>query len=236
MSGRIYTSALDAKHPDTLGYGRGKSLRPSLRRPYRSVFHDFAYELSRQLADCETVLDLGCGSSSPIRHLSGTFHSVGVDIFEPSLEKSRAAGVHDEYLAMDVLDIGKSFAQKSFHCVLALNLIEHFEKKDGIRLLEMMEGVSSKKVIVLTPNGFLPQEEYDANVRQVHRSGWSAREMKQMGYNVIGIKGWKPLRGERASLRFSPKPFWLAVSDVTQLFVRNRPELAFHILCVKSIR
>ena len=58
--------------------------------------------------------------------------------------------------------------------------------------------------------------------------------MKSMGYHVIGINGWKPLRKEYAAVRFQPKYFWLLVSHLTQIFVRNRPEHAFQILCIKE--
>lgn len=213
-----------------------KILKFIYRKFYKKIFHDTLYELRRELDDCKSILDLGCGSSSSIKYLQKNFYSVGVDIFKPSIEKSKREGIHNEYILMDVLDIDKIFQPNSFDCVLALELIEHLEKKDGIRLIEMMEKIAKKKVIIITPNGFLPQEEYDGNIWQIHKSGWSAGEMRKRGYRVIGLNGWKALRGGRASLRFSPEIFWLIISDVTQLFVRYKPERAFHNLCVKIIK
>ena len=98
----------------------------------------------------------------------------------------------------------------------------------------MMEKIAKNKVIIMTPNGFLPQGIYYNNPWQVHKSGWTVKEMKKRGYKVIGINGWKPLRGECARLRFWPKYFWLRISEITQFFVRNKPEKAFQILCVKT--
>jgi len=99
----------------------------------------------------------------------------------------------------------------------------------------MMEEIATKKVIIFTPNGFLPQGEYDNNPWQIHHSGWDVEEMQDLGYNIIGINGWKPLRGEYARINYKPLFLWTLLSDITQLFVRNNPKYAFQILCVKEL-
>lgn len=40
---------------------------------------------------------------------------------------------------------------------------------------------------------------------------------------------------EKGSLKFSPKTFWSIISTLTQLMVKNRPQWAFQILCVKDV-
>ena len=191
-------------------------------------------ELERAIGDCKTILDVGCGSASPIRNFSGKFYSVGVDAFAPSVKTSMEKQIHNDYCQLDVLSIDHRFTPGSFDCVLALDLIEHFNKSDGVRLIGKMEKIASKKVIIFTPNGFLSQNEYDDNPLQVHLSGWTVGEMRKMGYRVIGINGWKPLRGENAAVRLWPKKPWKWITTRTQLFVRNHPEMAFQILCVKE--
>lgn len=187
------------------------------------------------LSDCESVLDVACGSASPIRGFSHRLkHSVGVDGFEPSIEKSRQAGIHSEYRKMNVLEIGDKFAPGSFDAVVALDLIEHLEKPDAQKLIQMMERIAAKKIIIFTPNGFLPQGEFENNAYQRHVSGWSVSEMRELGYKVYGVNGWKPLRGEFARVRFKPETLWNRISWLTQPLVLNRPEMAFQILCVKE--
>jgi SAM-dependent methyltransferase len=199
------------------------------------TYYGFIDELERALTGCESVLDIACGSSSPIKHLPKNFHAVGCDMFPEAIEKSRKVGIHDQYFQMNVLDLDKNFSPKSYDCVLALDLIEHLEKEEGLRLIAMMERVARKRVIIFTPNGFLPQREFGGNVWQVHKSGWSVKEMEERGFRVIGILGWKRLRGEKGSLRFSPKTFWSLISTATQCLVKYRPERAFQILCVKDL-
>lgn len=191
-------------------------------------------ELEKAIGSCRSLLDIGCGSASPIRNFPGRFHSVGIDAFGQSIKKSMEQKIHSEYCEMDALDIDKRFKPGSFDCVLALDMLEHLTKPDGLKLINMMERTASAKVIIFTPNGFFDQGEYDDNPWQLHKSGWTAGEMRRMGYKVIGINGWKPLRGEQAKVKFRPKKLWKWIAGMTQVFVKNHPEKAFQILCVKE--
>jgi 2-polyprenyl-3-methyl-5-hydroxy-6-metoxy-1,4-benzoquinol methylase len=205
-------------------------------RVWRRVFRPFDYfaELERAIGDSGSVLDIGCGYPSPIRGFSKKFYAVGVDAFAPSIEKSRAEGIHNDYLMVDVLDVGSKVDEKSFDCVLAADLIEHMTKEEGLKLLAMMERIAKKRVVVFTPNGFLPQGEYGGNPFQVHKSGWTADEMRKRGYRIVGINGHKSLRGMYALVKYKPAFIWEIVSDSTQLVFKWFPRAAFQIMCVKE--
>ena len=49
-----------------------------------------------------SVLDVGCGPNSGLRHTDGGFQSTGVDIFLPYIEMSRSHSLHDSYIVADV--------------------------------------------------------------------------------------------------------------------------------------
>jgi hypothetical protein len=197
----------------------------------------YAKELEKQCVGNESLLDVACGSDSPVKYFSSKIKRVvGIDIFEPSIEKSRAAGIHTEYRKMNVLDLEKEFGPKAFDVVVASDLIEHLEKPDGFKLIEQMEKVAKKKVVIYTPNGFLEQREYDGNKYQVHLSGWEVEEMQKLGYKVYGINGAKWLRGEFAVIKWWPKVFWGRISLLTQKRTFRNPKKAFGILCVKEIK
>lgn len=210
--------------------------RTLIAAAYGKLFPGYPEELEKAASGCKTLLDVGCGENSPVRHFSQKIHSTGVDAFEPSIRKSRQAGIHDRYCRMDILEIGKRFKPNSFDCALASDVIEHLTKAEGLKLLRVMERIAIKKVVVFTPNGFLPQGEFGNNPWQRHRSGWTDDEMKSMGYTVTGINGWKPLRGAYACVKFRPRLFWSFISDLTQVFTRGHPKRAFQILCVKEKR
>ncbi|RME58082.1 class I SAM-dependent methyltransferase [Candidatus Parcubacteria bacterium] len=202
----------------------------------RELLSTFPKELAQVIGDAETILDVGCGSSSPLMLLDrGYKRTVGVDGFSPSIEASRKRRIHDEYVQGDLLDIDRMFAPDAFECVISIDVVEHFEKEKALELIHKMEIIASKRVVIMTPNGFLPQDEHSGNIYQRHLSGWSVSEFESMGYQVIGINGWKYLRGEFAAPRFRPKVVFNGLSRLSQPFVRNNPEYAFHLLCVKDV-
>ncbi|MCX6563025.1 MAG: class I SAM-dependent methyltransferase [Candidatus Aminicenantes bacterium] len=199
------------------------------------VRNQFALMLEKECAGCESLLDVGCGANSPVRAFSKKIpRVVGVDNFQPSIDKSRAAGIHGEYRKMNVLEMDKKFPPESFDVVVALDLIEHLEKKDALRLIEVMERLARRKVIIFTPNGFLEQHEFDGNRSQVHISGWEIDEMRALGYRVSGVHGWKALRSECAYIKWKPRKFWVIVSVLSLPWTTRHPRRAFHIFCVKD--
>jgi hypothetical protein len=183
-----------------------------------------------------SLLDVGCGSDSPVQFLrKRPGRLVGVEGFMPSIEQSRNRGIHDDYVCVDLANLGDAVEARSYDCVLGIDVIEHFEKEQGLALIRDMEKIASRRVVLLTPNGFQPQEGHSGNPYQEHRSGWSVEEMRALGFEVIGVNGWKPLLGQFAQPRFWPAPFWRLLSRFSQPLVRNRPEQAFHLLCVRKM-
>lgn len=189
------------------------------------------------LADgCASLLDVGCGERSPVVLFAADIpYSVGVDAHLPSIEKSRAAGIHSDYLAANVLDIGEHFPPNSFDCVTVLEVIEHLTRSEGLELLEQCERIARSRVILSTPNGFVEQPAIPGNPLQAHVSGWTAADFRSRGYEVTGIAGWKPLRGPLMRPRWRPHALFRRIALVTERWVEARPELAFQLLCVKKI-
>lgn len=207
------------------------------------LFHTLAYCVKRELADCETVLDLGCGQDSLVKN-SKLKYSLGVEVYPPYLEQSRGKKIHSDYLLADITKV--DFPPKSFDAVLLIDVLEHLEKNQGKGMLEKAERWARKKVVISTPNGFLPQKRIDDNPGQKHLSGWEVEELTNRGYKVYGMAGLKLLRSENTSqkvvqegdifstIRFRPKLLWLFISELTQLLTYYFPKLAFEVLYVKK--
>jgi SAM-dependent methyltransferase len=192
--------------------------------------------LETAVGEAEAVLDVGCGGNSPLgRFARRPARSVGVDLYLPWLQESRRKGIHDDCVALDVLQIERRFGPSAFDVLLCCDLLEHLDKADGEELLRQMEQVASRRVVVLTPNGFLPQEATWGNPYQVHRAGWTATELRARGYQVAGLNGLALLRGERGLIRWRPAKLWRAVSCATRPLAYVAPSLAFHLLCVKDV-
>lgn len=222
---------------------KNNRMKETLKKIYKNTFKKIfpsAGEivdsfLINELKDCSRVLDLGCGPSSPLGRIKDKLrpdlYSVGVDNFDPYLEKNKKDKIHSEYVKSDIFNI--NFPEKSFDCALLIDVIEHFEKDDFLKFLPKLEKIA-KKIIVMTPNGFVKQEEYDNNAYQIHKSGWTTEDMNKLGFECFGVSGLKSLRGEHALTKIRPIVIGNMVSNITEPFVYNNSKLAYHLICVKN--
>jgi hypothetical protein len=192
-------------------------------------------ELETQLGPCQRILEIGCGPDSALQYVTGEREIEGLDVHEPWLLKAKERGILSNYHLANALEIDTLFQPGQFDAIVALDLIEHLEKPDGYELIKKMSTVASDRIIIFTPNGFLPQQD-ESNPWNNHLSGWSVNDFAEQGFSVVGVNGWKQLRGSWAKLRFRPRLFWGAISELSQmLLTHNHPKLAFSLLCTKLI-
>lgn len=208
------------------------------------IFHTVVYCLKRELKDCRTVLDLGCGPSSPLQYSKNIEYSVGVETFAPYLEESKKRRIHNEYIEKRIEEV--DFPEKSFDAVILIEVLEHLSEKMGYEILKKAEKWARKKIIISTPNGFLPQRSRDNNPFQKHLSGWDIETMSSLGFKCRGLAGFKFLRQEAplvieegdfmASIKKKPRFFWFIAATLSQLFTYRFPKSAFELFCVKKIK
>lgn len=189
--------------------------------------------LLRALRRCGTILDVGVGRPrySWIRRLDKLklHRGVGLDIYLPYLSGWSRYGYWRDYVRASALRL--PFRDLAFDASFALDVIEHLTKSDGDLLIRELKRVSSQRVILLTPNGFLPQDA-DDNPAQRHLSGWSCSDLEFRGFTVSGIRGWKTLRREYATPTIRPLPLGLLLSTLTEPAARFFPKHAFQLLAV----
>lgn len=195
----------------------------------------FYWVLERSLVNCKTVIDVGCGHSSPIGKIRHTFKSEGIDIHKKTIYESRKKKNHDKYTIGDIRKLTKFYRAKSFDACVSIDVIEHFTQKEGLKLIKDMESIAKKKVIILTPNGFYEQHDYDGNPHQEHKSGWKREDLEKLGYRVYGMRGLKYLRDEHASIRFKPWIFWGVLTFLSEIFFYPSPSLSFDLFAVKNL-
>lgn len=208
--------------------GRWRGLRAGVAPPYWQ-------EVIDALADARSVLDVGCGSDSPLaRHRTRFDHLAGVDAYPAAVEAARAGGAYDELHEHDVRRLDELWPRDSFDAVAAIDLLEHLDHEDGAALLDQLEKLARRRVVVFTPNGFVHQHARDGNPFQVHLSGWTPAQLRERGYAVNGVHGLRPLRGPEARIRLRPHRAWALVADLSQPLARRMPHLAYHLLAVKE--
>lgn len=191
--------------------------------------------LRKALLGCDSILDVGCGVSGKLREL-GALNTTGFEGFQPDFEEAKRQNTHDHLVQGDARELSRYFQPRQFDACIALDVIEHFTKEGGLKLMQEMETIARKKVIFFTPNGFLPQRQSAEGDLQAHLSGWNPDEMKKYGYESQGLLGPKRLRGEGHFLKHRPAMFWGGVSFVSQIgWSHSHPCQAAAILCVKDL-
>jgi SAM-dependent methyltransferase len=208
------------------------------------IFHTLRNDLLVELRGCKTVLDLGCGPSSPLQFCDHIEYSIGVEGFEPYLERSKQLSIHNKYISGNLEDL--EFEDNSFDTVIMLEVIEHLDDASALMLLKKAEKWAKVKVIVSSPNGFVPQKAIDGNALQEHKSGWSYERMKGLGFRCRGMAGIKYLRIETqddsmdgnllSSIRYRPRVFWFLLAAISQVVTYRIPSIAFSLLSVKDLR
>lgn len=206
-----------------------------------AIFHTLDNCLQNELKGCETVLDLGCGPSSPLKNCRNIKYSIGVEAFKEYLLTSKKQKIHNKYILSKIEEL--KFPDNSFDAVIMIEVLEHLPKAQGSRILKQAEKWSRKKVIVSSPNGFIKQQALDNNPLQKHLSGWNLFTMKRLGFRVRGLAGLKSLRQEvsadtmgddfTTSIRLKPRFFWFLIATMSQLITYYISFIAFELFSVK---
>jgi len=103
---------------------------------------------------------------------------------------ARSQGTYRDLVRGDVTRL--PFKDRSFDIALCAEVIEHLRKDDGPRLVHELERVATKRIVLTTPNGFVPYRSLlhdrfqDGNPLSIHLSGWEPEELKRFGYRISG--------------------------------------------------
>lgn len=196
---------------------------------------ELRFVLQELLQDSQQVVDLGCGEGN---HLRGVLRSdssswTGIDSHQPSLDTALDAGVYDEAICANIIEWLQNSPPSSVDTVLASCVIEHLEKPIGLLLAQEMKRVCARQAIVITPNGYVPQPGSDDNPANAHQSGWSVRELDDLGFTVsIGLDGLRGLRTSFGLPTIKPQMLGDLISKSTSRFVFRRPRFAYQIVGV----
>lgn len=136
------------------------------------------------------VLDIGAGIRP--QTVVRADESICVEPFGPYADRLEAMGCQViRGTAIEALT-----ERPNVDTVVLLDVIEHMEKPEGMRVLHLAQGVA-RQVVVFTPLGFIPQTGdawgLGGEHWQEHRSGWEPVEFK--GWIILEDGGFHVARG-----------------------------------------
>lgn len=195
-----------------------------------------------QESACRTALDLGAGVRSPLSKHSDRLNLIGIDASQKVVDEARRAGNHSQFIKgdltnLDPAQVGRETGVEKFDLVALYDVIEHLPRTEGLRVLDSIENLTSRFILVETPNGFRAQGPEYGNPHQRHLSGWFIQDFEARGYTVFGNNGTRYIRDYAGA----PKvefPFWNYVDFAlaTLLRVRTNPRHAYSLMAVKDVR
>ncbi len=202
-----------------------------LLRPYSAA--DFTAQLV-DTGEVKTALDIGCGTHSHLSPFRPGVQTTGLDAHAEAIDLARQRGVHDHYIQADILS---DDIDATFDLVTLYGLIEHLPKAKGLELLDYVERLSTKFILLETPHGYVPQGPEFGNELQRHRSGWFIHEFVGRGYTVHGTTGTRYLRGYMAGPKCN-LPGCLLLDEALTLLLRinRKPKHAFNLVAIKDVR
>ena len=190
----------------------------------------------------DRLLDLGCGYGH-WGHLTRTHYAesqsrpisiTGVDLFDGNVSFCQSLGIYDEVVLADVVAYVSGLPSASFDTVIAVELIEHLTREDGVRLLTELDRITRKVAILSTPN--FPalrgggHTKLGFNEWEHHLSQWTPRDFSARGYEVLGIShklhkimpgGWRLFSASRG------------LNAVARAVAESWPAISLNLLAVK---
>lgn len=146
----------------------------------------------------ESLLSLCCGIGLELNGLR-TPNVTAVDAAPQYLKEVKHRCSQAKTVCSDALVFTKEQPDNSFDVISIIDGIEHLDKKTGLKLIDEMKRVAKKEILLFTPqghaeDGYLKNEPHDAwgisgaDHFQLHRSGWTALELKDLGFEILDIQ------------------------------------------------
>ena len=147
-----------------------------------------------------SVLDLGCGNGQPF--VSANFKLlIGIDAW-----KIFDLPEYDLIMKYDIRGISNLCPPNSFDAITAIDIIEHLEKEEGYKLIEDIERIAKKMVLIFTPTIWSQNTEstdnpvcwsYGNKDYNLHKSLWTEKDFIKLGYGILPCQEGYVLAGKK---------------------------------------
>jgi SAM-dependent methyltransferase len=167
------------------------------------------------------ILDVGCGKGKWGFLLRTCWKppsfSVGLDCDRQHVKLSKEHKVYDEIILGDGARL--PFKNSSFDIVLAVDVLEVVNKREGYVILAECDRVAKERLIVATPN------RSRLNIHAGH--WWTPKDLKRQGFTVRGV-GFAPYGSPispRLTMALMPLAYYLPDFSYVILAWKNKGAL-----------
>jgi SAM-dependent methyltransferase len=148
-----------------------------------------------QMIKPTSVLDVGCGYGKYgflCREYIEIWKKVeaiidAIEVFGPYIEETKERGIYDHIFQGEAITLLKLMPDKIYDLILAIDILEHFDEKDGNEFLDEIKRIG-KSAIICTPTTMRPQGAEYGNIYETHRKQWSASEICQKLTGMVWIE------------------------------------------------
>lgn len=148
-----------------------------------------------------TILDLGIGkgmNGAGIRNwYSIEAVLIGVEGYE-EYENPLWGASYDAVFRMEIINSLEALISHKllpecmypngvFDMVIMTDVLEHFTKKDGVKVLNLIKKVAGKSALITTPYEFFEQQH--ENPYEAHKSHWTVKELAALGFMPVEYNG-----------------------------------------------
>lgn len=131
----------------------------------------------------KSVLDVGCGYGKYgflIRESLNCWKEYNpeidaIEVFSENIGDLQRSVYNNIYIG-EALNILKDIEDNKYDLILAIDILEHFNKEDGLKFLNELKRVG-KNVLISTPKMVLDQGAINNNSYEIHRSQWQELEL-----------------------------------------------------------
>ncbi len=202
---------------------------PSGTHPF--FYHPFISYFTPIIAN-KTVLDVGCGRglNGCLLHGSRDLKDtklLGIEINEKYIKSCMEHNTYDRIIKHRLPTI--PLKNKSVDLILCIEVIEHLNRSDGLKLLKGIDRVCRGRAIISTPNMFF--KTIEGEEEDEHKSLWTIKDFRSRGYRVYGIGVKIPLLWGDRFIKLKQALYYL-FTPFSYFF----PEISGGLIAVKDFK
>lgn len=186
----------------------------------------------------KSIADLGCGDGYIMNWVSfgHKYELYGIEVDKKAIKKAQALNLYKKIYQQNLIN---SLPQKKFDVVLCSQVVEHLQKSEALKLINRMEKLALKRVIIATTNGFIEYDHGPIESRfDKHQSGWDMDDFTSRGYTVFGhgLKWFYVPGGIKDILPKSLLPILFLVSYLLTPLIRYFPKIDLFLIASKDMK